>query len=121
MSSGISVSIVTRLRAGRPGLNSWQGKRRDLFLFVGPTNPPIQYVPEAFTSEVKGPAHKAGHSLPPSAEVKSAWSYTSIPQYVFVPWCLVKHRTTLPFVSTSDTHSSQWQGKFIDSFIHCCI
>jgi len=22
----------------------------------------------------------------------NAWSYTSTPQYVFVAWCLVKHR-----------------------------
>jgi hypothetical protein len=36
-----------------------------------------------------------------SAEVKNAWSYTSIPQYVFMAWCLVKlkycmHFSTLP-------------------------
>jgi hypothetical protein len=30
--------------------------------------------------------------LPSSAEVKNAWSYTSTPQYVFMEWCLVKHR-----------------------------
>jgi hypothetical protein len=32
------------------------------------------------------------HSPPSSAEVNKAWSYTSTPQYVFVVWCLVKHR-----------------------------
>jgi hypothetical protein len=30
--------------------------------------------------------------LTSSAEVKNAWSYTSTPQYVFMAWCLVKHR-----------------------------
>jgi len=32
------------------------------------------------------------HSSPLSSEVKNAWSYTSTPQYVFLAWCLVKHR-----------------------------
>jgi hypothetical protein len=34
---------------------------------------------------------------PSSAEVKNAWSYTSIPQYVFMAWCLVKHRDNFTF------------------------
>jgi len=37
------------------------------------------------------PEHKADHSLPPTAEVKNVWNYTSAPQYIFVTWCLVKH------------------------------
>jgi hypothetical protein len=41
---------------------------------------------------VKRPGCEADHSLPSSAEVKNAWSYTSTPQYVFMAWCLVKHR-----------------------------
>jgi hypothetical protein len=28
--------------------------------------------------------HEADHSPPAGAEVKNAWSYTSIPQYVFM-------------------------------------
>jgi hypothetical protein len=35
---------------------------------------------------------KGDHSPPTSAEVKNAWNYTSTPQYVFMVWCLVKHR-----------------------------
>jgi hypothetical protein len=27
-----------------------------------------------------------------SAEVKNVWSYTSIPQYVFMAWNLIKHK-----------------------------
>jgi hypothetical protein len=34
---------------------------------------------------------------PSSAEVKNAWSYTSTPQYVFMAWCLVKHRDNFTF------------------------
>jgi hypothetical protein len=28
-----------------------------------------------------------------SAEVRNAWSYTSILPYFFMSWCIVKHRT----------------------------
>jgi len=34
---------------------------------------------------------------PSSVEVKNAWRYTSIPQYVFIAWCLVKHRNKFTF------------------------
>jgi hypothetical protein len=44
---------------------------------------------------VKGYGHEAGHSPPSSAKFKNAWSYTSIPPYVFTAWCLVKHRIRL--------------------------
>jgi hypothetical protein len=66
-----------------------------------PTQPPIQWVPGALSLGVKLPGREADHSPPSSAEVKNAWSYTSTPQYVFMPWCLVNHRNnftfTLPF------------------------
>jgi hypothetical protein len=39
---------------------------------------------------VKRPGLKAEHSPPSSAEVKSAWSYTSTLHYVLVAWCLIK-------------------------------
>jgi hypothetical protein len=41
--------------------------------------------------------NKADHLPPSSAEVKNAWSCTSIPQYVFMAWCLVKHRDNFTF------------------------
>jgi hypothetical protein len=41
---------------------------------------------------VKRPVREADHLPTSSAEVKNAWSYTSAPQYVFMAWCLVKHR-----------------------------
>jgi hypothetical protein len=41
---------------------------------LGPTQPPIQCVPE-----VKQPGREADHSPPSSSEFKNAWSYTSTP------------------------------------------
>jgi hypothetical protein len=46
---------------------------------------------------VKRPGHEADHSPPTSAEVKNAWSYISTPLYVFMAWCLVKHRDNFTF------------------------
>jgi hypothetical protein len=46
---------------------------------LGPTQPPIQWVPGALFLGVKRPVREADHSPPPSAEVKNAWSYTSTP------------------------------------------
>jgi hypothetical protein len=46
----------------------------------------------ALSLGVKRPGSEADHSPSTRAEVKNAWSYTSTPQYVFMAWCLVKHR-----------------------------
>jgi hypothetical protein len=46
---------------------------------LGPTQPPIQWIPGALSLEVKRPGREADHSPPSSAEVKNAWGYTSIP------------------------------------------
>jgi hypothetical protein len=62
-----------------------------------PTQPRIQWVPGALSLGVKRPGCEADHSPPSSAEVKNAWSYTSTPQYVFMAWCLVKHRDNFTF------------------------
>jgi hypothetical protein len=74
--------------------------RRGLGIFIfttasttalGPTQP-IQWVPGALSLGVKRLDREADHSPPSSAKVKNAWSYTSTPPYVFLVWCLVKHR-----------------------------
>jgi hypothetical protein len=70
-----SVSIETRLRAERPGLDSLKGTTTSRPV-VGPTEPPIQWVPRVLCLGVKRPGHVADYSLPLSAEVKNAWSYT---------------------------------------------
>jgi hypothetical protein len=62
-----------------------------------PTQPPTQWIPGALSLGVKRPGGEANHSPPSSAEVKNAWSYTSTPQYVFMAWCLVKHRDNFTF------------------------
>jgi hypothetical protein len=50
-----------------------------------------------FLLVVKWPGSEADHSPPSSAEVKNAWSYSSTPYYVFMEWCLVKHRHNFTF------------------------
>jgi hypothetical protein len=62
------------------------------------TQPPIQWVPGVLSLGLKRPGHEADHSPPSSAEVKNAWRYTSAPQYVFMAWCLVKHKNTFTFI-----------------------
>jgi len=92
---GNSVSVMTRLRAGRPRFNPRQGQ--GMFLLVTasrpalePTQYPIKWEPGVVSLEVKRSVSEVDHSPASSAEVKNAWSYTSIPQYVYMVWCLVK-------------------------------
>jgi hypothetical protein len=72
------------------------------------TQPPIQWVPGALFLGVQRPTREANHSLPPSAEVKNAWSYTCTPQYFFIAWCLIKHsdKFTFTFKATTRIQSS---------------
>jgi hypothetical protein len=79
------------LRAGQP--RSWSSSPDKVknFLFsmssrpaLGPTQPPIQWVPRALSLGVKRPGSEADHSPPASAEVKKMWTYTSIPPYDFM-------------------------------------
>jgi hypothetical protein len=77
-----SVSIVTRLWAGRPGFYYRQGQGLILFTTASrhalwPTQPPIQCVLWDLSPGVKWPRREADHSLPSRAEVKNAWRYTS--------------------------------------------
>jgi hypothetical protein len=44
---------------------------------LGPTQPPIQWVPGALSIGVEWPGHEAVHSPQSSAKVKNAWSFTS--------------------------------------------
>jgi hypothetical protein len=48
------------------------------------TQPPIQWVPGAFSPGVKRPGREVDHSPPTSAEVKKMWFYTSTPPYAFM-------------------------------------
>jgi hypothetical protein len=73
-------------------------QRLEFFLFttlsrlvLGPTHLPIQWVTGALSLRIKRPGREADHSPTPRPESKTAWWYTSTPQYVFMAWCLVKH------------------------------
>jgi hypothetical protein len=61
---------------------------------LGPTQPPIQWVPEALSLGVKRPGHEADHSPPSRAEVNTpSWSGTQLKQrdnFTFtLPYCLL--------------------------------
>jgi len=93
---GSSVCVETRLLSGT-GVQFPAESMVGFLLFatasrpdLAPTQPPIQWVPGAFTPGVKWPGRKADHLPPSSAEVKNLWRYTSTPQYVVMAWCLVK-------------------------------
>jgi hypothetical protein len=79
----------------------------NLFLFItasrpalGPTEPPIQGVPWALSLGVKRPRREAGHSPPPSAEVKNVWSYASIPNTPSWRGAQLNHRDIFTFTFT---------------------
>jgi hypothetical protein len=89
--SGIALGYVLDDR----GFESWLGL--GIFLYttasrpaLGPTQPPIQWIPGALSLGVKRPGREADHSSQSSAEVKNAWRYTSTPQYAIMAWCSVK-------------------------------
>jgi hypothetical protein len=68
-----------------------------------PTHLPILWVRGGgLFSGVGWLGREAEHSAPSGAEVKNAWSYTSTPQYVFMVWCLVKHRDNFTLVAVSE-------------------
>jgi hypothetical protein len=57
---------------------------------LGPTQPPVQWVPGALSLGIKRPGREADHSPPSSAEVKEWVDLYLHPQYAFLAWCLVK-------------------------------
>jgi hypothetical protein len=88
---------VTRLWAGQPGFDSWQG-RRDLFLFhhihsscrAHPASYPVSTWGENLALGIKWLGHEVDHSSPFSAKVKNVWNITFTPPYIFIAWCLIK-------------------------------
>jgi hypothetical protein len=51
---------------------------------LGPTQPPVQWVPGALSPWVKRQAREADHLPPASAEVKKMWIRTIAPPYAFM-------------------------------------
>jgi hypothetical protein len=86
---------MTKLRTGRPEFNSWQCQWMDFFFvttskpILGPTQPPIQWVPGALTPRIKWPERESDNSPPFTVEI-NAWSYAFTPKYLFMEWRLVK-------------------------------
>jgi hypothetical protein len=80
------------------GFDFRQGLR--IFLFttasrtaLGPTQPPIQWVPGAISlgGGVKRLGRETDHSPPSSAEVKNEWNCISTPQYAFMACAQLKY------------------------------
>jgi hypothetical protein len=101
---------MTKLRVGRMGFDSWQGLGYFLTIMsrqaLRSTQPPTQWVLGVLSLGIKWPVHEADHSPPSSAEVKNAWSYTSIPP-IFMVWCLI----TIEYISVG-----QYLDKHRDKF-----
>jgi hypothetical protein len=116
----------------------------ELYLHVGPTQPPIQWIPGFFSrglsgrsvkltthlnlvprlrihgatpprrshpdsytmgigalfSWIKRPEREDGNSPQSSAEVEKVLTCTSIPPYIFMTWCWVKHSNNFTFTFT---------------------
>jgi hypothetical protein len=66
---------------------------------LGPTQPPIHWVPGALSLGVKRPGREADHSPPSRSEVgqRMCGAISPLPQYVFMNWCLVKHSDNFSF------------------------
>jgi hypothetical protein len=46
---------------------------------------------------------EADHSPPYSAEIKNNWNYASTLTYIFMVWCLIKHRANFTSASSEKT------------------
>jgi hypothetical protein len=86
-----SVSIATDYRLD--DLGSIPGRSK-IFLFItpsrqvlGPTQPPIQWVPGALSPGAKRPMRQVDHSSRCKAEVYNAWSYAPTPSHMhYIIW-----------------------------------
>jgi hypothetical protein len=59
-------------------------------LALGAIEPPIQWVLEALSQQIKQLEHEVDHPSSFTDEVKKMWSHTSTPPYVFTAWCSLK-------------------------------
>jgi hypothetical protein len=73
---------------------------------LGPTQPPIQWLPGG----VKQLGHEADCSPPASADVKKMWICISTPPYAFMAWCLTQGQLNL-FLYSELSDASSWQSE----------
>jgi hypothetical protein len=92
--------VVTRLRVGQLGFDSQEGQ--EIFLLatasrpaLRATQPPIQWVLRVLSLGIKWTGYEADHTPPSSAKVKKEWSFSSTLPYVYMAWCVVKHKGLL--------------------------
>jgi hypothetical protein len=112
--AGIAQWYRAGLRAGWSRVPWLDSRRRGLriFLFIityrtalGPTQPPIQWVPGALPCGrgVKLPTHL---HLVPRSRMRGA--IPPLPQYAFMVWCLVKHKDNFTFTFTFTFYNSSF-------------
>jgi hypothetical protein len=112
---------------GVVGFDSWRGLR--IFLLttpsrtsLGPTQPPIQWVPEALFLGIKWPGLEADHSPPSSAEVKECVDlYIHSPNTPSWRGAQLKHRDNLPFFFTFYRPLKMWNVYWSPYFLDCKI
>jgi hypothetical protein len=61
-------------------------------LSLGLIQSPIQWVPWAHSPRLKRTMREADHSAPSSTEGKNKRIYSTTTPYVFMEWCLIKHK-----------------------------
>jgi hypothetical protein len=76
-------------------------------LALGPAQSPIQWPAGALSPGIKGPGREVDHSTSSSAEIKNAWSYTSIPPLRFHGTVLSHNRNTETTYSCRDLNSGR--------------
>jgi hypothetical protein len=93
---------------------------------LGPTQPPIQWVPGAVSLGVKWPGREADHSPPSSAEVKMRGAIPPLTQYAFFTWCSVKTQGHFSLYLWFDRSVDRvlceeytlWSSSLCTSFLH---
>jgi hypothetical protein len=68
-----------------------------IFLFTTASRTALGPTQRGLSLGVKRQGREADHSPPPSAQVKMRGAIHPLPQYVFMSWCLVKHRDNFTF------------------------
>jgi hypothetical protein len=98
--SAIGVATGYGLNDRGSEFESRQGQEFYFFMSsrpaLGPTQPPIQWVPGALSPGVKRPGREADHSPPTNAEVKKMWFYISLHGIVLNWLCT---GTTSPYLT----------------------